>query len=314
MRSAAGADAVQRFAQSQILEFNESMAARLTRNGWTRWHLVGAVLMVTLAVLSRRAAWGDILRIATRDEESSHIFLVPFVFVWLVWVRRFRLRNTRPHGKWWGLLVLGAGAILSFWGYERSIHFFWHAGSVLVAVGALLVIVGTDILLSFLPAFGVLIFLVPVPGMVREQIAIPLQTYTAVITQQLFEVLGVAVERSGNLLSINGVDVTIAEACNGVRMAFALTLVSWAFAFGTPLRGYARGLVLAASPITAIGCNVMRIAFVLWFYGEQFSWAGAVHDISGWLMLGLSFLLLYSILAVLRWALVPVEAFTLAKD
>jgi len=270
--------------------------------------------MVTLAVLSCWQAWFDIFHIAARDEEASHIFLVPLIAVWLVWIRRSRFRNTRPHGQMWGTLVLALGTIIHLWGYYASIQSLWHGGTVLVAVGALLVVLGTEVLLNFLPSFAVLIFLIPIPGILREQIAIPLQTTTAAIAQQIFEIIGMPVERSGNLLSVNGVDVTIAEACNGVRMAFALTLVSYTFAFSVPLRGYARALVLAASPISAIVCNVIRLMFVLWFYGAQSPWAGILHDVSGWLMLALSFLILRLILSVLRWALVPVETFTLAKD
>lgn len=290
------------------------MANRLQRNGWTRWHLVGAIVMLALAIFSRWAAWKDIFRIATRDEESSHVLLVPLIAAWLVWVRRFRFGTTQPIGQMWGVLLLAVGSLFSFWGYYGSIQAFWHGGAVIVAVGAIVVVVGTDVLMSFLPAFAVLLFLIPVPGVIREQVSIPLQTYTAVIAQQVFEIFGMPVERSGNLLSINGVDVTIAEACNGVRMAFALTLVSYAFAFSLPLRGYVRALVLAASPISAIVCNVIRLMFVLWLYGHQSPWADAMHTISGWLMLAMAFMLLRSTLSILRWALVPVETFTLAKD
>ena len=65
--------------------------------------------------------------------------------------------------------------------------------------------------------------------------ALPLQGATVLVTQRLFELAGMQLERSGNLLTINGVNVAIAEACNGMRMVFALVIVSYAFAFGTPL-------------------------------------------------------------------------------
>ena len=57
------------------------------------------------------------------------------------------------------------------------------------------------------------------------------------------------VERSGSKLSINGVDVNIIEACNGLRMVFPLILVSYAFSFGLPLRNSRPFLVLLASPL-----------------------------------------------------------------
>jgi len=62
--------------------------------------------------------------------------------------------------------------------------------------------------------------------------------------------------------------VTVAEACNGMRMVFALVLVSYAFAFSMPLRNGVRLVVLAASPLAAIVCNVIRLIPTIWLYGN----------------------------------------------
>jgi len=125
----------------------------------------------------------------------------------------------------------------------------------------------------------------------------------------------VAVERSGNLLSINKVDVTIAEACNGLRMVFSLVMVCFAFAFGTPLRWYSRLLILIASPIAAIVCNIIRLIPTLYIYGHfSRTTAEEFHDIGGWIMLPVAFLLLMGILRLLRWAVIPVSKYTLAYD
>jgi exosortase len=135
------------------------------------------------------------------------------------------------------------------------------------------------------------------------------------LTAELFNLCGVSVIRSGNMLSVNGNDVEIAEACNGLRMMFALALAMFAFAFGSPLRTYARILVLAATPITAVACNVVRLVPTVWLYGYYPSdLAGTFHDVSGWVMLVVAFLLLLAIVRLLRWAMVPVTEYTLAYD
>jgi exosortase len=166
-----------------------------------------------------------------------------------------------------------------------------------------------------LPAFFVLLFIIPVPGRIRQQIALPLQAATAEVTRQVFEVFAVPVERSGNTLNINGKDVAIAEACNGMRMTFALGLVSYAFAFGNPLRNYVRFIVVALSPVFAILCNVVRLLPTVWIYGNHSENLGNYfHDVSGWVMLFVAFLMLMGVMRLLRWALVPVTKFTLAYD
>lgn len=286
----------------------------LVRNGWNIWHLLGAIVFMALGVWVTRDAWQDMFRIASKDEESTHIFLVPVVVAWLIFVRRGRFRLCLPQGAWLGPVVIAAGWLLHSVGDLRAIQSLYHGGAVLLVVGCLLSVTGSDIFLRFMPAFFVLIFLVPVPGSLRQQIAIPLQTATANVTQHVFELADLPVGRSGNVLSINGTEVAIAEACNGLRMVFALILVSFAFAFGTPLRSYVRVLILVASPASAVACNVVRLLPTVWLYGYYRPWADQFHDISGWVMLPLAFFLLLGVVRILRWALVPVTHYTLAYE
>jgi exosortase len=286
---------------------------RMTNIGWTPWHLVGAVAMGAVGVLASWSAWRDMLFIAANDEEDSHIFLVPVVVAWMIWVRRARLRICSPAGGFIGPPIVALGWAMSVYGYNHAAQALWHAGAVAVVVGCVLSVLGKNVLFRFLPAFAVLVFLVPFPGSIRQAIAVPLQTATASITQNIMEILGVPVERSANMLTINGHDVTVAEACNGMRMVFALVLVSYAFAFSMPLRNGVRILVLAASPLAAIACNVIRLIPTIWLYGyADHSTADAFHDASGWIMLPIAFLLLLGIIRALRWALVPVARFNLA--
>jgi exosortase/archaeosortase family protein len=121
------------------------------------------------------------------------------------------------------------------------------------------------------------------------------------------------VQRAGNRLTINGIDVNIIEACNGLRMVFALILVSYAFSFGLPLRNRVRFLILLASPFAAILCNLIRIMPTVWLYGNApRNVARAFHDYSGWLMLPIALLMLLGIIRLLRWAMIPVMRYTLA--
>jgi exosortase len=297
---------------------------RLRTERWTSGHLVAALLMGLLGVLATFDAWQDIFRLAGSPSwtksEDTHIVMVPVVAAWMVFARRLRIRHCKPTGTALGVLValLGWGVFLV--GYYRGFQTLWHAGAVILMVGCVLSVLGKDVLFRFFPALAVLIFLIPVPTQYRLKIAAPLQTWTAQISQKILELGGIPVERSQNLLTINDVPVNIIEACNGLRMVFALILVSFAFSFGLPLRNSVRFVVLLASPISAIFCNVLRIVPTVWIYGywskdpRISDHAGKVfHEFSGWLMLPIAFLILLGILKVLRWAMLPVMRYTLAS-
>jgi exosortase/archaeosortase family protein len=121
------------------------------------------------------------------------------------------------------------------------------------------------------------------------------------------------VQRHANLLTVNGHEVTIVEACNGMRMVFTLFLACYVFAFVTPLRGYVRAIVLALSPLVAVVANVIRLVPTVWMFGHAPKGvAQDFHTASGWFMLVVAFLGLMGIVKLLRWAMVPVAQFTLA--
>jgi len=287
----------------------------LTRNGWRASHLAWGLGLSVAGLLLTWGAWADLIGIARKDEEASHALLVPLIVVWLIWVRRARLRHCRPVGLWVGPVIALLGAGMYLLGEARLIESFWHGGAIIVVAGCCLTVLGKQVLRAFLPVFLVLMFLVPVPGRVRQKLAIPLQRTTARMTQAACDVAGMPIDRTGNLLRINGVDVAIAEACNGMRMTFALVLVSFAFAFTTPLNGYVRVLVVLLSPLSAVLCNVIRLVPTVWVFGHfPANVAEEVHDVGGWVMLFVGFLLLMLVIRLLRWFAVPVTPFSLAHN
>jgi exosortase len=318
----------------------------LLTDRWRPWHFAAAGLMALAGVAATFDAWSDILRIAWMDEESSHIFIVPVVAAWLIWVRRARLRHVRPAFTMLGPIMVAVGWACSYYGFHRlgperiaelawplrslfwpmwraldlagfghAGQVLWHGGAVLVVLGCILSVLGRNVIFRFFPAVALLIFVIPVPGSLRLAVALPLQDWTARISESTLALAGMDVQRSGNMLTVNGQPVTIAEACNGIRMVFALILVVYAFAFGMPLRNRVRVLLLMASPIAAIACNVPRIWANAIIYGYFDQDKGRLfHDYSGWLMLPIAFLLLYGLIRLMRWMMIPVERYTLASQ
>jgi exosortase len=294
-----------------------TIAKALRTDRLSAWHAVAALVMAALGVAVTFDAWRDIYLIAFNDEEYSHIFIVPVVALWMLWVRRMRFRHCRPSGTLVGPMMVLVGWLLSSYGFHHGLQSLWHGGSVVVVLGCMLSVLGKNVIFRFFPAFAVLVFLIPVPGMIRQRIALPLQTHTANIAQTSLEVLGIETEVHGNVLWLNGEQVTIAEACNGMRMVFPLILISYAFGFGLPLRNSVRFLILLASPLAALVCNVLRTLPTIWLYGQgnaSRELADLFHQYSGWMMVPIAFLLLLGIIKLLRWAMLPVTRYPLASQ
>lgn len=281
------------------------------------WKFSDGVLLVglaALAVFAARDIWQNIFTVGFGDEEQSHILIAPVVVVWLAWLRRDRLRLTPHAPSIWGPLVIAGGYGLSVYGFSDGLDLFWHSGAILMLVGAVLTVTGPRVLWKFLPAVVALAFLLPIPGRLRRPIANTLQDASAQATEFLLDIFAVPVARSGNLLTINGYDVAVAEACNGMRMVAALALVSFAFVFSVPMRTSVRILILLISPLIALIVNVIRLIPTVLMYGySSEDRAQLFHDISGWAMLVLAIGMLWSFLGLLRWLEVPINPIPLSK-
>lgn len=280
-----------------------------------RGYLLAAGVLVLLTMLVQHRAWHDVFSIAINDQDSSHILLVPFLAGWLIFVRRQRWRECRLTSRWLGPVLLLLGAATSNFGVNHGMAVFWHFGSLLMAFGAVIAVLGLDIVRKFFPAFLMLLFLVPVPATVRQAISVPLEHLCALLSQQILEIVGITVSRAGNVLIVNGVKVEIAEACDGMRMAIALMVLVATFTLSIPMNRWARAIFLILSPVVALLCNIIRLVPTVWVFGRYpHAAAENFHNMAGWLMLPIAFLLFWSMLRLLRWASVPVAPFGLACD
>ncbi len=286
------------------------MTARLRRE----WRFRDGAMLVALTVLAlfaSRETWEIIFQTAWRDEENSYILLAPLIAVWLFWIRRERLRFCARHWTITGPLVILIGWSMASFGVKNGFEIGEHLGALLIAFGAAVTVVGWRFVAAFLPAFLALLFVLPTPGTIRGPVAIQLQETSATITTSILETFGIPVMQQGTLLVINGYDVAVAEACNGMRMVSALALITYAFVFSVPMRQSVRAGFLIFSPLTALVVNIIRLAPTVLLYGySDEATADAFHNISGWAMLGVALLILWGFHSFLRWLEIPIVPYT----
>ena len=286
-----------------------------SRRPWQTVDTVALAVLLFLAGMIAWPAWADMFRIGLRDAEQSHILLAAPVAIWLAWLRRSRLRRFRPQWSALGTLIIAVGAAMALLGVEYRVDVAWHLGGIGVVVGAAVTVVGSRMLMQFGPCFAALVFLLPVPGIIREPIAQPLQSISAQASQFGLELFAIPVSRAGNVLTVNGFPVEIADACNGMRMVSALALIAFAFIFSVPMNRGVRLAILLASPLVAVAVNVLRLVPTALFYGyaDDPSVADLFHDLSGWLGLLVAMGMLWGFLGVLRWLEVPISTYAIGR-
>jgi len=269
---------------------------------WKAAHLVVGAFLMAASLVAFRGGWSDIWVQATKRADNGYILLAPLVAMWLAHLRWIRASSVPPTPSFLGAVVGVVALALAWWGIETDTRAAVHLAAVLAIVAPILAMTGWRSLRMFAPAFGALLFMVPVPGEIRRWLAGPLQDLATTMTQEVLELLGTDAVREGNSITLAGQPIFVDEACDGMRMVLALLLTFYAFVFAVPLRLRARLVVLAICPIIALVCNVARLvptAFAF-AYGSS-DIAARVHDIAGWAMLPLALAMLVGFLAFLRW-------------
>jgi len=269
--------------------------------------LAALVALVALAVAAGYRAWVDIATIGLQDPEQSQVLLAIPAFIALLCFRKESLAKAPVQSSMLGVIAAGVGWAVCFYGYMNAVQSFWHFGALLMVLGAAWAVFGDRKMLAALPAILALVALVPVPNLLRQDIALPLQRMTAAGAEFVLIALHFDVDRMGLTLLYNDKPVTIEEACNGMRMVFALVLVCFTFVMSIRLTLFTRFMLLGFCPLLAVICNIIRVVPTVVIYGEFGDRTGDIfHDVSGWAMIVLAALMLLGLIRLLNWAQVPI--------
>jgi exosortase len=231
------------------------------------------------------------------DPSYSHGFLVPFIAAYIVYRRRDRVR------QWFGTpqLLPAAGllaAVLLLRGVAGGLLFNQlDALALLVTVAtATLAIGGWTLLRNLAPGLAFLIFLVPLPYELEQNVGGPLKVIATRASTFLLQTLGYPAVASGNVIRIREVELGVVDACNGLKMLVTFA----AFGGGAVLllnRSWFEKLliVLGVVPI-ALLTNVLRITAtgVVFTFAHDKPTQNFVHDAAGLMMMpvGIGFLAL----------------------
>jgi len=254
------------------------------------------------------------------DENYSHGLLIPIIIGYILWADRERLgrERLRPASFWGGLIVVFA--MVCLWvGTAGAELYVQRMSLVLMLAGIVIYFWGWRLLRFLLVPLGLLILAIPIPAIVFNKIAFPLQLFAsrcAVWTMRLFDI---PVLRQGNVIELmpKGARETkkleVVEACSGIRSLMTLVTLAVVFAYFTRPRdndgdggllqrvksyGFWRSVILVVSAVPiAILTNALRVSgtgVLAHYYGTQVA-DGFFHSFSGWVVYIVAFLLLFAV-------------------
>ncbi len=289
------------------------MSVLATKHSWRAIAIVSVILFTYATVLVKLSHdWWS-------DENYSHGLLVPFIIGYILWSQRakFASERARPSVLVGSLAV--AFALMALWtGIAGAELYTQRMSLVLLVAGTVLYFGGLSFLRLVLVPLVLLILAIPIPTIVFNKIAFPLQLFASRVAVWSMTVWGIPVLRQGNVIELKPLNsfttkkLEVVEACSGIRSMMTLVTLAVVFAYFTyPRSGNSSGprgrlrtygflrsslIVLSAVPI-AVLTNAARVSgtgILSHYYGTGVA-DGFFHTFSGWAMYVVAFLILFGI-------------------
>jgi exosortase len=222
--------------------------------------LVGIALFVAALAFAYAPTFRALVVQWSNDGNYSHGFLVIPFALYLVWRRRDALRRTAAQPWRWGIAVVVWSLLLLVVGVAAAELFLARVSVIGVVAGTILFTYGRRHLRILAFPLGFLLLMIPLPEILFNQLAFPLQLFASHVGELALRGAGVPVLRDGNVLELVSMRLEVAEACSGIRSI--VSLLTFALILGEfEGRSGRRIALLACSTIPiAVGANAARVA------------------------------------------------------
>ena len=233
----------------------------------------------------------------------SHGFFVPVFCAWVVWRerRRFAEAPVRPSNA--GLLVIAGALSILILGVFGAELFLSRTSLLFLIAGLLIYFRGWGFFRVALFPWAVLFLMIPLPAIIFNQIALPLQFEASKLATGMLGALGVPVLREGNIIHLPALNLDVVEACSGIRSLVSLITLAAFYGYFCEPRVWRRWLLVIAAVPIAVFANGVRImgSGLLGQYWSPDKAEGFFHMFSGVLIFAVSLLTLIALHQVLSW-------------
>lgn len=245
----------------------------------------------------------DLARSVWNTEEQGHGALVLAAVLWMFWRQRevFVIDAQRARTVA-GSVVLGFGLLLYALGRSQQILIFEVGSQIPVFAGTVLLLCGPQALRAIWFPLLFLIFMVPLPGFVVDELTGTLKQKVSHVAGRLLYELGYPMAWQGTILTIGPYQLLVADACSGLNSMFSLTAMGLLYLYFAKHRSWVRNALLLACVIPiAFAANIVRVIFlvlVTYYLGDT-AGQGVVHDLASVIMFVVALLFLFLIDAAL---------------
>jgi exosortase len=246
------------------------------------WKIGVIMLLITILYAEVLA---DLAHDWWTEENLSYGLLIPPMALYVAWLRRKTTLETPliPDNR--GLLLIGAACFLYAMGKFGAEFFLPRISFVLLLAGLVWTFWGKSRLKTLAFPFVLLATMVPLPVIVYNAVAAPLQLLASDAATNIAQAMGVSVYRDGNVITLANLSLGVEEACSGLNSLSSLIVGSVLLGFLKLTRPATRLALFALSIPLAISVNIVRVTgtAIIADYHREIA-QGFYHSFSGWLV------------------------------
>jgi len=265
------------------------------------WKWQVPLLVLVLAFLYREI----MMRLAGQwwsDPNFSHGFFVPLFSGFVIWSQREKLAAIPRTPSWLGFWIIFAAISMLVVGVLGAELFLSRTSLVLLLMGMVVQFFGWAHFRAMFFPLGFLFLMIPIPSIIFNQIAFPLQLIASQLAASFLQIMGVPTLRLGNVIQLPVMTLEVVEACSGIRSLITLLTLSIIYGFFLESVVWKRViLALSAIPI-AVLANGFRIVGtgLLGEYWEPEKAQGFFHSFSGWVVFVVAMILLFVVHSLMQ--------------
>jgi len=233
----------------------------------------------------------------TNDGNYSHGWLIIPLSVYFAWERRGEFFAAPSRPSWLGLAAIISSLAVLIAGLLGAELFLSRISIVGTVAGLVLFLYGWNHLQVLMFPIGFLLLMIPIPAIIFNQIAFPLQLLASQFGEFCMTSARIPVLREGNVLILAHTTLEVAEACSGIRSLISLVTLGLVFGYFSDPRLWVRAAIVGSAIPVAIVANGMRVAgtgMAAQWYGPEAA-EGFFHDFSGWAVFAVAFALMLAI-------------------
>ena len=253
---------------------------------WLKSHIravLYTLLVIFLMIVFRDALYEQLNRV-THEERYSHAPLVFLMALYLIWIKRFEIKNHND-GPWIGVAITIVAGIALIIGELSAIWTIVQYGMLLMCFGLAWTMIGKQIRKILIP-FMHLFLVIPLPYMLDVMLSGKMQLVSSNLGVAISRLMGMTVFQDGNIIDLGIYKLQVVEACSGLNYMYPLMTIGLMMGYMYKAPFYARAILFLSSVPISIVMNSARIAVVAVLVNHSGIQAaeGFMHYFEGWVI------------------------------